>query len=61
MHEMLRRALDLTIAKGETLNDEARFAEIEACLRDFLGQNHDVRNWRLKPAVENDPKRHAKH
>jgi hypothetical protein len=45
--DLIRRALDLAIDPGACERDEMRFAEIEAALRDALGQKHAVRHWRM--------------
>jgi predicted transcriptional regulator len=43
----IQRALDLSVQAGKTPEDEERFAEIEASLRDALQQKHGVWRWRV--------------
>ena len=43
----IQAAIDQAIDRGQTPQDEMRFAQIEALLRDFLGQSHGVWRWRV--------------
>jgi len=43
----IKCALHFAIAQGSSPKDEERFATIEAILRDALGQNHGVWEWRV--------------
>ena len=45
--ELIRLALDAASNPGHTARDEALLALIEALLRDVLGQQHGVWNWRV--------------
>jgi hypothetical protein len=45
--KLIEEAIYVALDLGETPEDEARFALIEALLRDALGQNHGVWRWRV--------------
>jgi hypothetical protein len=44
---MIIKAIHLAMSRGDTARDEDILARIEALLRDALGQDHGVWNWRL--------------